>query len=314
MTTGDNTQNTQKPTIGFIGTGLMGSEMAQRLIQAGYSVTVYDRTREKAERVAKQGAKVANTLSDVAASSDVVISMLIDNIALDETMYGTQGPQGTHGTNEQPGALSSASAKNIFIDMSSVSPQTSRHLHDAVREKGARMLDAPVSGSTPQAKEGKLVIFVGGDQQTFEQCKPILEVLGQQIHHMGGNGMGVTMKLVVNTMLGLGMQALAEALTLGEKGGLDKHQLVEVLGQTTVVAPAYKAKLQNVEQEQYPVNFALSSMRKDFGLILRLASELSVVMPATAAAEQMYAAALAQGHDEDFSAMMQFMEQMSGIK
>ena len=303
MTTGD---NTQKPTIGFLGTGLMGSEMAQRLIHAGYSVMVYDRTREKAEQVAKQGAKLANNLTDIPANNDVVISMLFDNIALDDVMYGTHGEQG---------ALSVASAKNTFIDMSTVSPQTSRHLHAAVREKGARMLDAPVSGSTPQAKEGKLVIFVGGDKQTFEQCEPILHILGQQVHHMGGDGMGATMKLVVNTMLGLGMQSLAEALALGEKGGLDKHQLVEVLGQTTVVAPAYKAKLQNVEQEEYPVNFALSSMRKDFGLILRLASELSVTMPATAAAEQMYAAALAQGngHDEDFSVMMQFMEHMSGI-
>lgn len=295
----------QKPTIGFIGVGLMGSEMVKRLIQAGYSVTVYDRTREKAEQVAKQGAQVANSLGDVAKNSDVVISMLIDDNALDETMYGTSG---------QPGALSTASSKNIFIDMSTVSPKTSRQLYEAAKEKGARMIDAPVSGSTPQAKEGKLVIFVGGDQETYEQCKPILQVMGQQTHYMGDNGKGVTMKLVVNTMLGLGMQSLAEALALGEKSGIDKHQLVEVLGQTTVVAPAYKAKLQNIEHEQFPVNFALSSMRKDFSLILRLAAELSVSMPATAAAEQMYAAAIAQGHSEDFSVMMQFMEQMAGIE
>jgi 3-hydroxyisobutyrate dehydrogenase-like beta-hydroxyacid dehydrogenase len=108
------------------------------------------------------------------------------------------------------------------------------------------MIDAPVSGSTPQAKEGKLVIFVGGEQETYQQCEPILKEMGQQIYYMGENGNGVTMKLVVNTMLGLGLQALAEALTLGEKAGIDKHQLIEVLGQTTVMAPAYKAKLANV--------------------------------------------------------------------
>ena len=302
MATGD---TTQKPTIGFIGMGMMGSEMAQRLIQAGYSVTVYDRTREKAEHVAQQGAKVANALPDLASNCDVILSMLLDNTALDDMMYGTKGQQG---------ALSTASSKNTFIDMSSVSPKTSRQLYEAAKEKGARMIDAPVSGSTPQAKEGKLVIFVGGDQQTYQQCKPILDVLGEQTHYMGENGKGVTMKLVVNAMLGLGLQALAEALTLGEKGGLDKHQLIEVLGQTTVIAPAHKLKLQNVEKEEYPVNFALSSMRKDFSLIMRLAAELDVTMPTTAAAEQMYAAALAQGHDEDYSVMLQFMEQMSGLQ
>lgn len=296
--------NTQKPTIGFIGVGLMGSEMAQRLIQAGYTVTVYDRTREKAEQVAQHGARVANSLTDVASGSEVVISMLTDNTALDDIMHGTHG---------QAGALSSASAKNTFIDMSTVSPQTSLRFCEAAREKGARMIDAPVSGSTPQAKEGKLVIFVGGEQETYQQCEPILKVMGQHIYYMGENGKGVTMKLVVNTMLGLGLQALAEALALGEKAGLDKHQLIEVLGQTTVIAPAHKSKLQNVENEHYPTNFALASMRKDFSLIMRLAAELSVSMPATAAAEQMYAAALAQGHNEDYSVMLQFMERMSGI-
>jgi 3-hydroxyisobutyrate dehydrogenase-like beta-hydroxyacid dehydrogenase len=121
------------------------------------------------------------------------------------------------------------------------------------------------------------------------------------------------MKMVVNTLLGLELQALAEALALGEKAGLQKQLLVDVLSQTTVVAPAHRAKLENFRNEEYPVNFGLSMMRKDFSLIMRMAAELSVSMPATAAAEQMYAAALAQGYDEDFSVMMQFMEQLSGI-
>ena len=304
MTTSDTTQ--RKPAIAFLGMGLMGSEMAQRLIQAGYPVTLYDRTREKAEQVAKQAqgqnVRVADSLSSLASQCDILISMLTDNTALDDTMYGSQG------------ALASASSKNVFIDMSTVSPQVSRSLYEAAKQKGARAIDAAVSGSTPQAKEGKLVIFVGGDKETYQQCEPILNVLGQQSFYMGESGQGSTMKLVVNTMLGLGLQALAEALTLGEKAGLDKQQLIEVLGQTTVIAPAHKSKLANVEHEQYPVNFALATMRKDFGLIMRLAAELSVSMPSTAAAEQMYTAALAQGHDEDYSVMLQFMEQLSGVK
>ena len=175
------------------------------------------------------------------------------------------------------------------------------------------MIDAAVSGSTPQLKEGNLVIFVGGEQEIYEQCKPILEHLGKSIFYMGDSGKGTTMKMVVNTLLGLGLQAVAEALALGEKAGLDKQQLIDVLGQTTAISAAHKAKLTNIKNEDYPITFALSMMRKDFSLILRMAAELSVPMPATAAAEQMYAAALAQGHDEDYSVMLQFMEQLSAL-
>jgi 3-hydroxyisobutyrate dehydrogenase len=163
-------------------------------------------------------------------------------------------------------------------------------------------------------QEGSLVYFVGGEEATYQQCKPILEALSKNCFYMGESGKGTTMKMVVNTMLGLELQALAESITLGEKAGLDRKQLLDVLGQTTVIAPAHKAKLANAERKEYPVNFALATMRKDFSLIMRLAAELSVSMPATAAAEQMYAAALARGHDEDFSVMIQFMEEMSGVQ
>jgi len=171
-----------------------------------------------------------------------------------------------------------------------------------------------VSGSTPQAKEGALMLFVGGDEATYQRCKPILETVSKISFYMGESGKGTTMKMVVNTLLGLGLQAVAEALALGEKAGLEKKQLLDVLGQTTVISPSQKTKFANAEKEEYPVNFALANMRKDFSLIMRLADELSVSMPATAAAEQMYAAALAQGHDEDFSVMIQFMQELSGVK
>lgn len=149
--------------------------------------------------------------------------------------------------------------------------------------------------------------------QITEHYKPILEHFGKSIFYMGESGKGTTMKMVVNTLLGLGLQAVAEALALGEKAGLNKQQLIDVLGQTTAIAPTHKAKLANVKNEDYPVTFALPMMRKDFSLIPRMAAELSVPMPATAAAEQMYAAALAQGHNEDYSIMIQFMEQLSAL-
>ncbi len=161
--------------------------------------------------------------------------------------------------------------------------------------------------------QGSLVIFVGGERQTFEQYKSILDVLSTNSFYMGASGMGTTMKLVANTLLGLGMQALAEAIALGEKAGIEKGLLLDVLGQTAVLTPGQKSKLENVRREQYPTNFALSLMHKDFSLVLSRAYDVSVSMPATAAAQQMYTAAMARGMDADFSIMIQFMEQLAGL-
>jgi 3-hydroxyisobutyrate dehydrogenase-like beta-hydroxyacid dehydrogenase len=292
-------QEQSKPTIGFIGMGHMGSHMAPRLIRTGYYLTVYDRTREKAQAIA--GATVADTPEEAASNSDVVIPIVSNDAALEEVMLG------------QNGVLAGTHAGSIIIDMSTVSPHTSRHLFQAAREKGVAMIDAAVSGSVPQVDQGSLVIFVGGDHQTYEQCKPILDVLGINSFYMGASGMGSTMKLVVNTLLGLGMQALAEAIALGEKAGLEKGLLLDVLGQTTVLTPGQKSKLENAKREEYPTNFALSLMHKDLSLVLSQAYDLSVSMPATAAAQQMYTAAMAKGRDADLSLMIQFMEELAGL-
>jgi 3-hydroxyisobutyrate dehydrogenase len=162
-------------------------------------------------------------------------------------------------------------------------------------------------------EQGNLVIFVGGEQEIYQQCQPILETLGQSSFYMGPSGMGTTMKLVVNTLLGLGMQALAEAIALGEKAGLSQDLLLDVLGQTAVLTAGQKSKLANVKRGQYPTQFALSLQHKDLGLILSEADEVSVPMPATAAAQQMYTAALAKGMDADFSIMISFMKQLAGV-
>ena len=292
-------QEQPKPTIGFIGMGHMGSHMAPRLISAGYHLKVYDRTKEKAQAIA--GATVAETPEDAAAQSDIVISIVTNDPALEEVMFGPDG------------VLAGTRAGSVIIDMSTVSPHTSRRLFQAAREKGVAMIDAAVSGSVPQVEQGSLVIFVGGEQETYQQCKPILDILGQSSFYMGSSGMGTTMKLVVNTLLGLGMQALAEAIALGEKAGVEKGLLLDVLGQTTVLTPGQKSKLENVKREEYPTNFALSLMHKDFSLVLSQAYDLAVSMPATAAAQQMYTAATAKGRNADFSIMIQFMEQLAGI-
>jgi 3-hydroxyisobutyrate dehydrogenase-like beta-hydroxyacid dehydrogenase len=175
------------------------------------------------------------------------------------------------------------------------------------------MIDAAVSGSVPQVEQGSLVIFVGGEDKTYQQCRPLLDVLGENSFYMGASGMGTTMKLVVNTLLGLGMQALAESIALGEKAGLEKGLLLDVLDQTAVLTPGQKSKLENVRQEQYPTTFGLSLMHKDLSLVLSRAYDLAVSMPTTAAAQQMYTAAMAQGMDEDFSIMIRFMEELAGV-
>ena len=292
------TNEHSRPTIGFIGMGHMGSQMAPRLIAAGYHLTTYDRTREKAEAI--QGDAVAGTPKEAAATSDVVISIVTDDSALDEVMSGANG------------VLAGTRAGSIIIDMSTVSPGASRRLYKAAQEKGVAMIDAAVSGSVPQVEQGSLVIFVGGEQETYQRCKPILDILGHNSFYMGPSGMGTTMKLVVNTLLGLGMQALAEAIALGEKAGIEKDLLLDVLGQTAVLTGGQKSKLANVKREQYPTQFALSLQHKDLRLILSEAAEVSVPMPATAVAEQMYTAALAKEMDEDFSIMIKFMRELAG--
>jgi len=290
-----------KPSLGFIGMGHMGSHMSQRLLDAGYSLTVYDRTKQKAQEVAQRGAHVAETPRDLAANCQIVMACVTDDHAQHDVMFGPDG------------ALAGVHAGSTMIDLSTVSPEASRRLFEAAREKDVPMIDAAISGSVPQVDQGSLVIFVGGDQKTFEQCKPILDVLGHNSFYMGASGTGTMMKLVVNTLLGLGMQALAEAIALGEKAGLEKGLLLDVLGQTAVLTPGQKSKLENVKREEYPTNFALSLMHKDFSLVLSRAYDLSVSMPSTAAAQQMYTAAMTKGMDEDFSIMIKFMEELAGL-
>jgi 3-hydroxyisobutyrate dehydrogenase-like beta-hydroxyacid dehydrogenase len=293
--------NQQRPTIGFIGLGLMGSRMATRLLEAGHALTVYNRTHEKTQPLADRGARVANTPQELATMVDVVMLSLANDAALEETMRGPQG------------VLSGLHAGATIIDLSTVSPQISRAIAVEVKARGGSMLDAPVSGSTPQAEQGTLIIMVGGDEDTYRRSQPILQVLGKQCFYLGPNGMGLVMKLVANAMLGLGVQALAEAIALGEGAGLERDRLLDVLGQMAVVSPSQKSKLENARNDSYPTTFPLQHMDKDFGLIGELASQADVPMPATTAAHQMSKAAHAEGLEGDFSVVIHLMRQLAGL-
>jgi 3-hydroxyisobutyrate dehydrogenase-like beta-hydroxyacid dehydrogenase len=287
--------------LGFIGLGYMGSRMATRLMQAGYELGVFDRTSDNARAFAAGGARVYQTPADVARLADVVLSMLSDDDAVEQVMLGPDGVVGAAG----PGAT--------VIDLSSVHPDTSRRVSEAAKPRAMAVLDAAVSGSTPQAEDGSLVMFVGGERPVYERCRPILDVLSNHVFYLGPSGAGATMKLVANALLGASMQALAEALALGLQAGLERDVLLDVLEQTSVLAPGHKRKLQNARSDIYPVQFALRLMWKDLGNVLRLAQQRAVPMPVTAAAQQAYAIEQARGVEEDFSAVIRTMEELAGI-
>ena len=290
--------------VGFIGLGAMGSRMASRLLAAHHDVVVYNRSPERARPLEQRGAKVAATPKQLAAGVDIVFSSVANDAALEQVMFGPDG------------ALAGARAGSVVIEMSTVNPRTSRQVHEDARSKGVSVLDAPVSGSTVQAEQGQLVIFVGGEEDVYQKCQPILAVLGSKTFYLGPSGAGATMKLCVNTLLGLGVQALAEAIALGVKAGLPRERFLQVLGETAVVSPSQRAKLENARKDEYPAAFALRLMFKDFGLIVETAMELLVPMPATAAAVQVAAAEharqLATHSDEDFSVVVRAMERLAG--
>jgi 3-hydroxyisobutyrate dehydrogenase-like beta-hydroxyacid dehydrogenase len=290
-----------KPQLGFIGLGNMGARIARRLLDAGYPLGVHSRTVEKARPLVDLGARVYSSAMDLALHADVVLTMLPDDAAVQEVVIGPAG------------VLGGLRAGGTIIDLSSVHPSTSRDISAAALRGRVSVLDAPVSGSTPQAETGGLVVFVGGDPDVYETCRPILEVIGNASFLMGPSGAGSTMKLVVNDLLGVEMQALAEALTLGQRAGLDKDLLIDVLQQTSVLTAGQKAKLQNVRTDEYPAQFALRLMWKDFGNVLRLAQEYQVPVPATAAAHQISTIDAARGVEEDFSAVIRTMAQLAGL-
>jgi 3-hydroxyisobutyrate dehydrogenase-like beta-hydroxyacid dehydrogenase len=294
-----------RPRLGFIGMGGMGSRMAARLLAAGYDVTIYNRARERTQQLAERGATVAATPAELAADVDVVLSSLADDAAVDSVMTGLRG------------ALAAARPGTIFIEMSTVSPATSRRLYEAGHRRELLVLDAPVSGTTAVAEQGQLIIFVGGEHAVYDRCKTILSVLGETSFYMGATGSGAMMKLCANTMLALGMQALAEAVTLGLKAGLPRERLLNALGNTAVVSPSQKSKFENVSKGVYPPAFPLRLMYKDLKLILQTAGDLLTAMPMTTVAEQVYVMEAARqvvaGRDEDFSSVVRATQQMTSV-
>ncbi len=297
-----NSLTNENTRLGFIGLGNMGSRMVRRLLEHGYQVIAYNRNRDGAEALVKYGATVADSIAELASKVDVVVSSLPDDNAV-KSVYAD--PQGVFAYVRRGSAV---------IEMSTVSPATSRELYELSREAGVKCLDSPVSGSTPAAEEGTLTLFCGGDEELFQAAQPIFGSIAGQYFYLGSSGSGTAMKLVANTLLGVGMQAIAESVALGQKEGLDRHRLLEVLSHTAVIAPAHLGKLSRADRGDYSPQFPIRLMNKDFGLVLETAAAAKVPMPATAAAFQMNVAEFNEGNEEDFSAVITLMERLARLE
>ena len=287
--------------VGFIGLGNMGSRMAQRLLNNGYHLEVYDRNPAKAEAMAAKGGAVANNILELARNIDVLLSCLTNDEAVRSVYTGAEG------------VFAGARAGTVVLEMSTISPESSRELHKLGATRGIEVMDVAISGSTTAAENGALTLLAGGNRELFRGAKPIFESVAKQYFLLGGPGSGTAMKLVVNTLLGVGMQAIAEAVVLGEKAGLDRKNLLDVLSQTAVIAPAHVGKLSRIAINDYTPQFPLRLMNKDFKLILKAAAEARIPMPATKAAFHVNSEELAGGEEEDFSAVLRRMEEVAGI-
>jgi 3-hydroxyisobutyrate dehydrogenase-like beta-hydroxyacid dehydrogenase len=282
--------------LGFIGLGNMGSRIAKRLLEHGYTLNVYDLDGAKAQAIAAQGGVVAKNVMELAGAADVLLTCLTNDEAVESVFSGPEG------------IFAGARPGTIVLEMSTIAPETSRELHTIGARSGVEVMDVAISGSTLAAEDGALTLLVGGNRELFRAAKPIFQTVAKQFHLLGGPGSGTTMKLVVNTLLGVGMQAIAEAVVLGEKAGLDRERLLEVLSKTAVVAPAHVGKLARVATNDYSPQFPLRLMNKDFQLILKAAAQESVSMPVTEAAFRVNSDELAHGEEEDFSAVLRRME------
>jgi 3-hydroxyisobutyrate dehydrogenase-like beta-hydroxyacid dehydrogenase len=293
---------TLRSRLGFIGLGYLGSRIAGRLVAASFPMVVYDRDHAKAAELSASGAKVARDPGELASEVDVILSSLSDDSAVEAVYLGTGN------------VLRSARPGTRIIELSTIAPEVSRELHRAARQHNLFLLDVAISGSTRSAEAGTLTLFGGGDREIFESSEAIFAAIAKQWFYMGPDGSGVSMKLVVNTLLGVGMQAVAEALALGLTLDLPRDVLFDTLAKTTVVAPAHIGKLASAKNRDYAPQFPVRLMHKDFGLVLAAAAHAGLVMPATQAAATISADKSACDSEEDFSAVIRRMEQLAERK
>ena len=288
--------------LGFVGLGVMGSQMADRLLGKGHRVTGYNRTRSKAEWLVKKGMQWADTPRAVVDASDVTLSMVTDSAALEAVMNGPEG------------MLAGGKPGKIFVDMSTVGPAFSREIAKKVREKGGDMVDSPVSGSVITLQEGKLSVMVGGRKETFEKVKPLLLDIGRKVTHVGENGQALVMKIAVNLSLAVQMLAFSEGVLLAEKSGIRRETAVDVLTHSVIGSPMVEYRGPFVLEMPEEAWFNVNMMQKDMLLALELGRQLKVPMPTTAVANEFLTAARGMGVEEkDFAVVFDVLAKMAGV-
>jgi 2-hydroxy-3-oxopropionate reductase len=286
--------------VGFVGLGIMGKPMARNLLEAGYELTVHNRSPEKAEELGKEGATVGASPREVADNSDIIVTMLPDSPQVREVVAG------------EGGVLEGIKESALLVDMSTISPLVTEKLAEAVEEKGAAMLDAPVSGGDVGAIEGTLSIMVGGEEEDFQRARPLFEVMGGTVTHVGPTGAGQVTKAANQIVVALTIEAVSEALVLGSKGGVAPEKILDVLGGGLAANKVMEVKREKFLSHTFEPGFRSELHHKDLGIALAAGREYGVVLPVTAVVEQMLLAMKEKGWGgEDHSALLRVIEGLS---
>jgi len=288
--------------LGFVGLGVMGSQMVNRLLDKGHVVTGYNRTRSKAQWLVKKGMKWADSPRAVVAESDVTLSMVTNSAALAAIMNGPDG------------MLAGVSPGKLFVDISTVSPAFSQEMAEKIREKGGDMVDAPVSGSVVTLQQGKLSVMVGGRKETFEKVKPLLLDIGPKVTYVGENGLALSMKIATNLSLAVQMLAFSEGVLLAEKSGIARETAVDVLTHSVIGSPMVQYRGPFVLKMPPEVWFNVNMMQKDMMLALEMGRQLDVPLPTTATVNEFLTAARGMGlAGQDFAVLFDVLARMSGV-
>lgn len=293
----------EKKRLGFVGLGMMGGAMVRNLLASGYSLDVFDVDADKLKTFRALGALPAASPRDVTLNSEVVLSSLPDPATVREVYLGPDG------------MIDAASPGSVFIDLSTVDPDTSRTNSKAAAEKNVNYLDAPVSGGPREAESGKLIVIVGGDKDVFDRCKEVFEVLGATVHYAGSSGSGNVVKLVNNIMSMSNILIAAEAFVLGVKAGVDGQTLFDIIRTSGGRSSQFEKRFPNVLAGNFEPRFTVDLARKDLGLALDMARRLTVPMPATSLVHQLHCAVSSVGNGQkDHAAVIKLFESWAGIE
>ncbi len=289
--------------VGFVGLGTMGGPMALNVMKAGHSLTVYNRTKEKEERLATEGAVRAGTPKEAAQGADIVLTCVSDTPDVETVVLGDEG------------IIHGAGPGTVLVDVSTISPEATRRIGAVLADKGIKMIDAPVSGGSEGAEKGTLAIMVGGDQADVEKAWPILEAMGKTITHVGPLGAGQVTKAINQVIIAGTYLGVAEGMALGLKAGLDMEKVVQAIRGGAAGSWVLDFRARNMIVNDYPLGFRVKLHRKDLGIALDAAADLGAVLPAAALVAQMENGLIATGHgEEDVSAVARCIREQSGLE